>query len=89
VVKPVKMEPKKSTVSYARVAQRDVTVKQRVDSNHLAYRAWAERNGKWKRKDTCPNTPSHEKKLGQGDKNMVDLNAWVTVSRRKIPIISL
>ena len=83
------MKPKKSTVSYARVAQRDINAKQRVDSNHLAYRDWRERNWKGKRKDTCPNTPSHEEKLGQGAKKMVDLNAWITVSRRKIPIISL
>jgi hypothetical protein len=89
VVKPVKMKPKKSTVSYARVAQRDIPAKQRVDSNHLAYRAWAERNGKGKRKDTCPNTPSHEKELGQGDKKMVDLNPWITVGQRRTPIISL
>jgi hypothetical protein len=89
VVKAVNMKPKKSSVSYLRAAQWDIPAKQRIDSNHLAYRAWAERNGRGKRKDPCPNTPSHEKKLSEGDKKMVDLNAWITVSRRRIPIISL
>ena len=54
MIKRVKMEPKRSTVSCATVALRDVTAKQRIDSNHLAHRAWAERNGKWSGRTHVP-----------------------------------
>jgi hypothetical protein len=87
--KSVKIRPNKNRISYAAVVGRNRSSKHCLDSNHRAYKAWENRNGRGKTKDIPKSAPSRAIEVNQSDTKSEDFSAWVTVGRRRLQGIAL
>jgi hypothetical protein len=87
--KSVKIRPNKNRISYAAVVGRNRSSKHCLDSNHRAYKAWENRNGRGKTKTIPKVAPSRASEESQSDTKSEDFSAWVTVGRRRLQGIAL
>jgi len=87
--KSAKIRPKKNRISYAAVIGRNRSSKHCLDSNHRAYKAWENRNGRGKAKDIPKSASSRGIEVSQSETKSEDFSAWVTVSRRRLQSIAL
>ncbi|PMD60297.1 uncharacterized protein K444DRAFT_612496 [Hyaloscypha bicolor E] len=87
--KSVKIRPNKNRISYAAVVGRNRSSKHCLDSNHRAYKAWENRNGRGKTKAIPKVVPSRAIEESQLDTKSEDFSAWVTVGRRRLQGIAL
>ena len=79
-----KIRPRRIRVSYAAVVGQKLPSKQRLDSNHRAYKAWEDRKGRSRREDTRDSITSHDTKLEEKTEEFT-----AKVGRRKIQNIPL
>jgi hypothetical protein len=90
--KAAKIRPKKNIgrLSYAAVVGRKRPSKHPLDSNHRAYTAWEDRNGRGKKKApiNLESAPSLKSEVSQLERNVEDATGWVTVDRRRLQSIA-
>jgi hypothetical protein len=87
--KSIKTRPNKNRISYAAVVGRNRSSKHCLDSNHRAYKAWENRNGRGRTKDIPKSAPSRANEVSHSDTKSEDFSAWVTVGRKRLQGIAL